>query len=391
MRPSIKLLGGPSIAAGQIVPELDGPDIEIDAAGLDILPGLIDVHGDAFERAIAPRPGVVFPVEIALAELEAQLLAAGITTAYLAITLSWEPGLRSRATYERLRDAVRSRPAGAVPDLKLHVRFEAHNLADLDLLLADIAAGHIAMVSFNDHTPGIVQKLGNPATAAKFAERAGQSFETFAAVAQRVTSISPDAVQAGRIRLAEAARAHKIPMASHDDPDVLTRAAFRALGSKIAEFPVVNEAARDAIAHGEEVVMGAPNVVRGGSHIGWHGAEALVAAGLCTVLCSDYHFPSLLQAAYRIARNGSADFAASVALVTKNAARLAALADRGALSPGQRADIILVDPLPVPRLVMVIAEGALAYLAPGYDSRLMIKSSRRDLTSSIAPSLTMTA
>jgi alpha-D-ribose 1-methylphosphonate 5-triphosphate diphosphatase len=391
MMPDIGILGGPSISGGAIMTSIDAPEIEIDAAGLDILPGLIDVHGDAFERAVSPRPGVTFPVEIALAELEAQLLAAGITTAFLAITLSWEPGLRSRATYETLRDAVRARPAGAVPDLKLHVRFEAHDLPDLDLLLADIAAGHIGMVSFNDHTPGIVRKLGNPAAAAKFAERAGQSFEVFAAVARQAMEIAPAAVEAGRIRLAEAARKAKIPMASHDDPDVAARASFRALGAGISEFPITSEVARDAMSHREEVVMGAPNVVRGGSHLGWHGAEALVREGLCTVLCSDYHYPSLLQAIYRISRNGSAEFSEAAALVTGNAARLARLSDRGDLNPGQRADLILVDPLPVPRLAVVIAGGALAYLAPEYAGRLSIRSSRRNPPASIDPSLAMTA
>jgi alpha-D-ribose 1-methylphosphonate 5-triphosphate diphosphatase len=391
MMRAIKIIGGPSLAGGWIVASIDTPEIEIDAAGLDILPGLIDVHGDAFERAVSPRPGVTFPVEIALAELETQLLAAGITTAFLAITLSWEPGLRSRATYETLREAVRNRPAGAVPELKLHVRFEAHDLADLDLLVEDIAAGHIGMVSFNDHTPGIVRKLSNPAASAKFAERAGQSFEAFAAVARAAMEIAPDAVEAGRLRLAEAARNAKIPMASHDDPDISARAAFRALGSGISEFPITRDVARDAISHGEEVVMGAPNVVRGGSHIGWHGAEALVQEGLCTVLCSDYHYPSLLQAIYRIARNGGADFADAVALVTRNAARLAWLSDRGDLGVGQRADLILVDPQPVPRLAMVIAGGNLAYVAPDYAARLSIKANRRDPAASIDPSLAMTA
>ena len=387
----IQIIGGPGISGGRIAAALDTPEVEIIAAGLDILPGLIDVHGDAFERAVSPRPGVAFPVEVALGEVETQLLAAGITTAYLAITLSWEPGLRSRPAYEMLRDAVRRRARDAVPDLKLHVRFEAHNLPDLDLLLADIAAGHIGMISFNDHTPGIVQKLGDPAAVAKFAERAGQKLEIFTTVARSAMETRPEEVQAGRVRLAAAARAAKIPMASHDEPDIPARTMFRELGSRISEFPITREVARDAIAHKEEVVMGAPNVVRGGSHMGWHGAEALVAEGLCTVLCSDYHYPSLLQAVYRISRNGSASGPEALSLVTRNAARMARLLDRGDLVAGQRADLILVDPATMPRLAMVIAGGKLAYVAPEYASRLSIKPMRRSPPSSIDPSLAITA
>src|ERR1700733_4009049 len=99
MMADVLVLGGPCVAGGVIVAERPARAV-IDAAGLDVAPGVIDGHGGAVARAIAARPGVMLPVGIAFAELEAQLLAAGITTAYLAITLSWEAGLRSRATYE---------------------------------------------------------------------------------------------------------------------------------------------------------------------------------------------------------------------------------------------------------------------------------------------------
>jgi len=359
---NIRIIGGPSIANGKFV--ADAPaDCEIDAAKLDVLPGLIDVHGDAFERALQPRPGVNLPVAIALAELETQLLASGITTAFLAITLSWEAGLRSRTTYEALRDAILRRPAGALPDLLLHVRFEAHNLPCLDLLIADIHAGRIGMVSFNDHTPGILRKLDDAAASIKYAERAGQSLADFAAAAMQAAAVSPDAVADGRARLARAARDAGIPMASHDDASIEMRQDFRAFGAKISEFPMNEDVARDAVAHGEDVVMGAPNVVRGGSHLGWHGAEALVKDGLCTVLCSDYHYVSLLRAPYILAANGSATFGEAVALVTSNAARMAKLPDRGTLEAGGRADVVLVDP-ETQRVAVTIAAGILAYVAP---------------------------
>lgn len=360
---NIRIIGGPSIADGKFVTDAAAPHFEIDASGLDILPGLIDVHGDAFERALQPRPGVNLPVAIALAELESQLLASGITTAFLAITLSWEAGLRSSTTYQALRDAILRRPAGAVPDLRLHVRFEAHNLDCLNLLMSDIHAGRIGMVSFNDHTPGIVRKLDDAAAAIKFAERSGQSFADFAAAARRAAAVPRDAITEGSARLARAAQGAGIPMASHDDASIEMRQDFRALGAKISEFPMHADVAREAVTHGEDVVMGAPNVVRGGSHMGWHGAEALVKDNVCTVLCSDYHYFSLLHAPYILARNGSATFGGAVALVTKNAARMAKLPDRGTLEVGGRADIILVDP-EQNRVAITIAAGRLAYVAP---------------------------
>jgi alpha-D-ribose 1-methylphosphonate 5-triphosphate diphosphatase len=370
MMADIRIIGGPWIADGRFVADATTARHEIDASGLDILPGLIDVHGDAFERALQPRPGVNLPMHIALAELEAQLLAAGITTAFLAITLSWEAGLRSRATYEALRDAIRLR-ATAAPDLRLHVRFEAHNLDCLDLLIADIHAGRIGMVSFNDHTPGIVRKLDDAAAAVKFADRSGQNLDDFAATARRAAAWPPAAISEGRARLALAAREAGIPMASHDDASIAMRQEFRAMGSVISEFPMNEDVARDAVAHGEDVVMGAPNVVRGGSHLGWHGAEALVKAGFCSVLCSDYHYSSLLRAPYILAANGSSSFGGAVALVTKNAARMAKLADRGTLAVGGRADVVLVDPV-TKRVAVTIAAGQLAYLAPEAVERVVM-------------------
>ncbi len=358
LRPGLGILDG-------VIIEATSARRRLNSGGLDILPGIIDVHGDAFERAIAPRPGVMMPFDIAFAELEAWLLAAGVTTAYLAVTLSWEAGLRSAATYILLRDALLARPAGALPDLKLHLRFEAHNLDALDLALADIEAGHVAMLSFNDHTPSMVRKLGRPAAIAKIVERAGQTHEQFVADASRAGAQPAGAIADARTRLATAARAANIPMASHDDPDPAARAAFRALGATICEFPAATSAAQDAILHGEHVVMGAPNVVRGGSHTGWHSAEAAIAQGICTALCSDYVYAALLHAAYHLARNNSCTLEQATALISTNPAQLANLTDRGTLAPGQRADVILVKPGPTPQLIAAFAAGRLAYTAPG--------------------------
>ena len=119
-----------------------------------MLPGLIDLHGDAFERQLQPRPGVGFPIPLALRDTEAQLLANGITTALHAITLSWEPGLRSAASWRHVLDGLEAMRPSMVCDMRVHLRWELHNLAALDMALADIAAGRVLLLSFNDHTPG---------------------------------------------------------------------------------------------------------------------------------------------------------------------------------------------------------------------------------------------
>lgn len=366
----IALKSGLTVADGRFVDRQPVAKLMIDDSGLDCLPGFIDLHGDAFERALAPRPGVYLPVEIALAEVESQLLAAGITTSYLAATLSWEAGLRSIDTYKIVRDALIARGRKQVPDIYFHVRFEAANLSALEILLEDIEAGHVHMLSFNDHTPGILKKLSNPVAVSKFVDRTGQSYEAFCLAARQAGDITADQIAAAQQRLAAAARKAGIPMASHDDSSLEERVSFRHLGAHISEFPTCLEVALAASSAGEPTIMGAPNVVRGGSHTGWHGAEALVQQKACSILCSDYHYPSMLQAIYKLVHNGSATMQEAEALVTVNAAKAAGLMDRGQLNHGGRADALLVKPGRFPRLMATIANGQLVYLASDMAPRL---------------------
>ncbi len=137
-----------------------GGGAELDARGLLVLPGIVDIHGDAFERQLQPRPGVGFAADIALQDTEAQLLANGITTAFHGVTLSWEPGLRSLAAWQALLDALEARRWTC--DMRVHLRWEAYNLEALDIALADIAAGRVHLLAFNDHTPPILKQDQGP-------------------------------------------------------------------------------------------------------------------------------------------------------------------------------------------------------------------------------------
>lgn len=332
----------------------------IDARGLLVLPGLVDIHGDAFERQVQPRPGVAFPMDIALRDTDAQLLANGITTAFHGVTLSWEPGLRGAEAWTALLDALDAARPVLGCDTRVHLRFEAWNLDALDLAIDDIGRGRVHLLAFNDHTPAILRKIRDPVAGAKFSDRAGMSLDAFRALADRIATLGAG-VKAGRARLAAAARAAGLPMASHDDESVAMRDAFRALGARICEFPVTEEVARAARAAGDHVAMGCPNVVRGRSHLGWASAAALAEADICRVLTSDYFYPSMLHAAFALAARGVLDLAAAWRLVSANPAAATGLADRGRIAAGARADLVLVDPAPAPRVVATIAGGRIAY------------------------------
>ncbi len=343
-----------------------GKAMTLDAPGLLVLPGIVDIHGDAFERQIQPRPGVNFPMGIALRDTERQLLANGITTAFHGVTLSWEPGLRSLDAWRALLAALEAEDWTC--DMRVHLRWEAYNLDALDTALADIAAGRVHLLAFNDHTPAIVKKLSDPVEGAKYAGRAGMALNAFQAVTERIASRANE-VPAALERIGAAARAAGLPMASHDDDSLPVRARFRALGAHICEFPMAEAVGRDARAQNEHVVMGSPNVVRGRSHLNWTSAAAMAEAGICDILSSDYYYPAMARAAFVLADRGVFDLARAWALVSANPAAAAGLTDRGSIEPGKRADIVLVDAAER-RLVATIAAGRLAHLTAEGAARL---------------------
>jgi alpha-D-ribose 1-methylphosphonate 5-triphosphate diphosphatase len=347
------------IADGRIA-AIGGPGAgpAIDARGLLVMPGIVDIHGDAFERQIQPRPGIAFPVDLAFRDTEAQLLANGITTAFHGITLSWEPGLRSLDAWQAVIAALQERSWTC--DMRVHLRWEAYNLDALEHAVAGIEAGHVHLLAFNDHTPSILKKMQDPVAGAKYSDRAGMTLAAFRDLTDRIAGRSAE-IAAAQDRLGAAARAAGLPIASHDDDAIAVRDAFRARGAGICEFPLAEEVGRAARAAGDFVVMGCPNVVRGGSHLGWASAAMMVEAGVCNVLASDYFYPAMVRAAMIMARRGVIDLAAAWSLISANPAAATGLADRGRIEPGKRADLVLLDP-DGPGVVATIAQGRIAHL-----------------------------
>jgi len=341
------------------------------AAGLMLLPGLVDLHGDAFERQLQPRQGVDFDAASALIDTDRQLLANGITTAYHGVTLSWEPGLRSRATFAALLEARASLAGRLGADNRIHLRLETYAMDAWPDVRAAIAAGEVHLVAFNDHTAEIARRAEDPARAARYAERAKVKANELLALAKRMLDRHAE-VEPFVAAAAAAARAAGLPMASHEDATPAVRARWRALGCHLCEFPMNAETGRAAREAGEGVIMGAPNVVRGGSHMGWHSAEAMVRAGACDILASDYFYPALARAAFALADRGALALAEAWALVSANPAQAAGLADRGMIAPGARADLVLIDPEGpgAPHVIATIAAGRIAHLTPEGADRL---------------------
>jgi len=358
----------------EIGSEVNGTPV-IDAHGLLVMPGIIDLHGDAFERQIMPRPGVHFDLQLALAETDRQLVANGISTAFHGVTFSWEPGLRSRDTLVRLMAAMDAAASHLSCDARLHLRHETYNLDGEEEVMAWLAEGRIALLAFNDHTPDILRKIRNPKDSMTVLQRTGLSATALQALAEQVAA-RHDEVPASIRRLAAAALAAGVPMASHDDPSPDVRTGYQSLGCSISEFPKTLETAALARQYGNPVVFGAPNVVRGGSHLSNAvSASAMARAGLCTVLTSDYYYPAMLPAAFRLSEDGVCDLPSAWAMISSNAANAVGLTDRGRLAVGLRGDIVLVR-TPVgrpPSVALHFIGGHLAFAAKGAP-RLQVSS-----------------
>jgi len=336
----------------------------IDASGLLVLPGIVDIHGDAFERQMMPRPGVGFPIDVALLESDRQAVANGITTVFHGVTWSWEGGLRGAENARAILDGVeRLRPRlGA--DTRYHLRHETYNLdAEADVI-AWLAERRIDVIAFNDHMSGIADASSRAQKLTQMVERSGVTREHFLVVVER-TKRRADEVPASIERLAAAAKASRVPLLSHDDASPEQRRWFRSLGCRLAEFPTTVETAQDAASHGDDIVLGAPNVVRGGSHTGWIDATEMIGRGLCSVLASDYYYPAPLLAAFDLATRGVLPFGQAWALVSQTPANAVRLNDRGQIACGRRADLIIVD-APAggrPRVVATIVAGQIVHLA----------------------------
>ncbi len=343
------------LAEGRIAEAAPAGARRFDATGLRLAAGIVDLHGDAFERILMPRAGVALPPETALLEAERQLLANGITTAFLAMTVSWEPGLRSLGQAEALRAALAALRPRLRADLRLQIRWEIFALDAVAAIEGWLAETPAPVLAFNDHLSGLIEGGRLAAKLPELARRAGLSEPDYTALVASVAGRAGE-VPGAILRLSRAAAAHGVARLAHDEASPEARRRNRGLGIPASEFPMSLATARAAREAGEPVILGAPNVLRGGSHVGGVDAAAAVAEGLCTALASDYYYPAPLAAAGRLG------LAAHWPLVSEGPAAAAGLADRGRLEPGLRGDVVALAETPHGPVVEAVWVGGRAAL-----------------------------
>jgi alpha-D-ribose 1-methylphosphonate 5-triphosphate diphosphatase len=339
--------GSLSLARGRITRIDSAPSAApgaIDLGGDLLIPGIIDLHTDNIERQVQPRPNARWPSRSAMIAHDAQCAGAGVTTVFDSFCvgdLGFEED-RKRTFIEGVADLDALTDADLLKsDHRIHLRCELP-APDMEALFEPYADHpRLALVSLMDHSPGIGQ-WGDVAQFRAILRRDG------------LTETEIDARLArhreGRLRwrgrnkrvVLDRMRSRPIAIASHDDRTAEEVAENAADGIRIAEFPVSMEAALAARAHGMEVIAGAPNIVRGGSHSGNVAAADLLRAGAVDAFASDYVPASLLEAAILATSLAGLALPQAIGLVTDRPARMAGLADRGRIEVGLSADLVRI-------------------------------------------------
>ncbi|OIQ35704.1 MAG: alpha-D-ribose 1-methylphosphonate 5-triphosphate diphosphatase [Roseobacter sp. MedPE-SWchi] len=357
-----------AFGAGAVLAQPQGR--AVDLSGYLIVPGIIDPHGDGFERHLAPRRGAMKQMGEGVVATEAELAANGMTTAVLAQFYSWEGGLRAPDYAGQVFDAVAEVRGDLVTDLLPQLRFETQMLEHYAELPQRIADWGLSYIVFNDHLPHdrLAQGKKPPrliGQALKAGRNPDRHFEMLLEMHRRSSEV-PAALET----LCQQLRAKGLRIGSHDDQTAHDRAIWRARGAEISEFPETQEAAEAARAGGDYIILGAPNVVRGGSHKGNASALDLIAMGLCDALASDYHYPSPRRAALMLARSGVLDLSTAWGLVSSGPARLLGLDDRGDFTPGKRADMVILDQASE-RVAATLSGGRVSYMSGEIATRFM--------------------
>jgi alpha-D-ribose 1-methylphosphonate 5-triphosphate diphosphatase len=356
-----------SFADGKIT---RGPLQEVDLSGYLVLPGIVDIHGDGFERHISPRPTAPFPMAAGLASFDREAAAHGVTTAFLAQGWSWEGGHRSPDQAEALCVALELYRARSLTELRIQIRAETHLVDAAHRLLDLVKKFKIGYVVFNNHlSEGQHMARISPTDFAAWARKVGKTAEEMAADIEAAHLCAAD-VPASLRMLAEGFDKAGVLYGSHDDPDGETREFYALIGAQIAEFPLTRRAAATAHSMMNPIIMGAPNVVRGRSQAGNISAQSLVADGLCDVLVSDYHVPALPLAVWTLVDRGLLDLPRAWGMISTRPAEVLRLADRGKLEPGLRADMVVVNPK-TREIEATICGGKLTSLAGEAAARFM--------------------
>ncbi len=318
----------------------------VDASNKWLFPGFVDLHNDAIEKEIEPRPNALFPPEIALFSLESRLLCHGITTIFHSLSfVEAESEVRNLNNIMMHIDGInRVKKYGSIRHF-IHARYEVPDIAFFPVITELIEKRMVQLLSFMDHTPGQGQYknvdnyrfyLRNDR------EKTGEEIRQI--IESKIKKAKNSEIFNYMTRLRDIAEKHGIPIASHDDDSSEKVRFMKEFGVKISEFPVDIETAMAAKSMSQHVILGAPNVVRGMSNTGNLRAADAIENNAADSLCSDYHPSSMLHAVFILHNRHGLAIDRAVNMVSLNPAKAVGIDDSvGSVECGKTADMILVD------------------------------------------------
>lgn len=314
----------------------------LDVGGRHLLPGLVDLHSDAIENQLAPRPEADLPPELALLEMDRIFAGSGVTTGFHALVFM-ERHDRGVARARGLYDLVSENRRDGLVRHEMHLRCEFAQAGTVEAVETLLSRGEAKVVSLMDHTPGRGKYRDLGWFRIEYLKDHPEADDAEMAAALAVAETGDGVIAIDKIeRLARAAKDSGALLCSHDDDTPEKAELLARHGVRVSEFPIDAATARRARDLGLTVCMGAPNVVRGRSTGSSISATEAARQGLVDVLVSDYHPPSMLQAAFKLAKHGVLPLHEAVRLVSCGPARAVRFADRGEVREGALADLIVV-------------------------------------------------
>jgi alpha-D-ribose 1-methylphosphonate 5-triphosphate diphosphatase len=343
-----RVINGTLVIRDGVIAALDEGNSQLpqaqDLGGDYLMPGLVELHTDNLEKHMTPRPGVDWPTASAVLTHDAQIIAAGITTVFDALSIGdINPRGKRMQQLPAMLDAVASAEAAGDTraEHRLHLRCEVCHPDALSLFRDLVGHPLVKLVSVMDHSPGQRQFAREDKYREYYMGKYHLSAAEMDAFSDQQTANSRQYSDRQRLAVVEICQARGLALASHDDATLAHVEESAGLGMAIAEFPTTLEAAEASHTRGLKVLMGAPNVVRGGSHSGNIAAADLAQRGVLDILSSDYYPASLLQAAFLLAAfDNSYDLPKAIATVSLLPAQAVGLDDRGEIRPGLRADLL---------------------------------------------------
>lgn len=347
------------------VPLVGGISEIIDCSGQYIIPGLIDIHSDMIETIIVPRKGLVFDNEIALYEADRQLINQGITTIFHSISIANSTICNRQRTLSvskmiGIGDAINQHSPHLLIHHRFHARLELNTTEAFDEIIQKIRNKKIHELSLMDHTPGQGQYSNLDTFRIEIRKQYGEVSDKRMAEIIRECQAKPMLTTAQIDKLLECANIADIPIALHDvetDDQLLF---MKKHNIHIGEFPLTKNVAAKATLAGVFNVVGAPNILRRGSHNKNASAIELLKNGLAKIICSDYYSPALLPSIFLLPKITQITLPEAVSFATYYPAQAVHLEDvYGSIAPGKNADIIVVDISgTVPKATVVFVDGA---------------------------------